>query len=279
MRGAYLLGQYEKSMPSSLSLAEKLALSRACGFDYMEISIDESDEKLARLDWGRAERLKLRAESERAGQPILSMCLSGHRRFPLGSPDAANAARALDISRKAVEFASDVGIRIIQLAGYDVYYSESSEETRRIFRENLGVTVTYAASRGILLGFETMETPFMNSCQKAMRYVDAISSPYLQVYPDIGNVRNAVGSAYLNDYAAARGHIVAAHLKETRPETFRDVPFGTGHVDFAGSIAALYRMGVRLFVGEFWYDGSMDAMAYARSAHDFLRDKFAQAGI
>ncbi len=43
-----LLGQYEKSMPHAMSLREKLALSRRCGFDYLEISVDETDEKLSR---------------------------------------------------------------------------------------------------------------------------------------------------------------------------------------------------------------------------------------
>ena len=50
---SYLLGQYEKSMPHSMSLREKLLLSRKCGFDYLEISVDETDEKLSRLDWGK----------------------------------------------------------------------------------------------------------------------------------------------------------------------------------------------------------------------------------
>lgn len=47
---AYRLGLYEKSMPNTLSLPEKLAEAKKAGFDYLELSIDESDEKLSRLD-------------------------------------------------------------------------------------------------------------------------------------------------------------------------------------------------------------------------------------
>ncbi len=36
-----------------------------------------------------------------------------------------------------------------------------------------------AAQYGILLGLETMETPFMNSVEKAMNVVNAVDSPYL----------------------------------------------------------------------------------------------------
>ena len=46
----YRLGLYEKSMPNFLSLEEKLKMVQETGFDYLEMSIDETDEKLARLD-------------------------------------------------------------------------------------------------------------------------------------------------------------------------------------------------------------------------------------
>ncbi len=39
-----------------------------------------------------------------------SMCLSAHRRFPLGSEDDAVRAQGLEIMRKAIQFAQDVAI-------------------------------------------------------------------------------------------------------------------------------------------------------------------------
>ena len=92
---------------------------------------------------------------------------------------------------KAIELADDLGIRIIQLAGYDVYYEDGDQQTKEYFIENLQKAVDMASKNGILLGFETMETPFMNTVEKAMEYVDIIQSPYLQVYPDTGNLKNA----------------------------------------------------------------------------------------
>ena len=46
----YYLGLYEKSMPNTLSWEEKLKVVKEAGFDYLEMSIDETEEKLARLD-------------------------------------------------------------------------------------------------------------------------------------------------------------------------------------------------------------------------------------
>ena len=40
----YRLGLYEKSMPGFLSLPQKLGQTKAAGFDYMELSVDETAE-------------------------------------------------------------------------------------------------------------------------------------------------------------------------------------------------------------------------------------------
>ena len=55
----YTLGLYEKAMPSVLGWDEKLISAREAGFDFVEISIDETDEKLDRLNMSKADRLKL----------------------------------------------------------------------------------------------------------------------------------------------------------------------------------------------------------------------------
>ena len=51
MLGEHLLGLYEKALPPSLTWAERLCTAKKLGFDFVEISIDEADERLARLDW------------------------------------------------------------------------------------------------------------------------------------------------------------------------------------------------------------------------------------
>jgi hexulose-6-phosphate isomerase len=45
------LGIYEKALPPELTWPERLALAKTCGFDFVEISVDETDLRLARLDW------------------------------------------------------------------------------------------------------------------------------------------------------------------------------------------------------------------------------------
>lgn len=255
----YTLGLYEKSMPAELSWKEKLEAAKSAGFDFLEMSIDETEEKLERLEMTEKERLELIKLTKDAGIPIGTMCLSGHRKYPLGSHDPEVKKKSIEIMSKAIKLASDLGIRIIQLAGYDVYYEESDEETRRYFTDNLKKAAEMAASAGVVLAFETMETGFMNTVEKAMKYVKQVSSVYLNVYPDIGNITNAAftnGTDVLEDLKLGSGRLAAMHLKETKPGIFREVPYGEGHVDFKKAIETAWKLGVRIYVAEFWYTGN-----------------------
>ena len=256
---AYTLGLYEKAMPGNLTWKEILEAAKAAGYDFVEISIDETEEKLARLDWSEKERMDLVKTMAETGMPLRTMCLSGHRKYPIGSSDPDTCARGMEIMEKAIRLAEDLGIRIIQLAGYDVYYEESTQDTVKRFGENLKNAVSMAARAGVVMGFETMETEFMNTVQKAMTYVEQINSPYLGVYLDMGNITNAAVSYHtdvLKDIRRGAGHLVAVHLKETVPGVFREVPFGTGHVDFPAVIRETWELGVRKYVTEFWYTGN-----------------------
>ena len=44
-------GIYEKALPKGISWQERLELAASLGFDFVEMSIDETDERLARLQW------------------------------------------------------------------------------------------------------------------------------------------------------------------------------------------------------------------------------------
>ena len=265
-----ILAVYEKAMPDALGWQEKIASAAQAGFDALEISIDESDWRLTRLDWDRASRNQLVSLTRDTGIYINTMCLSGHRKYPMGSADADIRRRSMEIMEKAIELSYDLGIRIIQLAGYDVYYEPSTEDSRSYFAENLEKGVRMAATRGIQLGFETMETDFMNTTEKAMKYVQMVDSPYLGVYPDIGNLTNGARNV-VADLQTGEGHICAAHLKETVAGVFRNRMFGDGRVDFAADIAELKRQGVGMYTAEFWYLGEPDYRINLRKAHDYLR--------
>jgi len=266
------LGIYEKAMPENLTLKEKLQLAEKAGFDFMEISIDESEQKLNRLYLSKKEFKELKNSIMNENINIKTMCLSGHRKYPLGSLNKAVREKSIEILEKAVEFASESSISIIQLAGYDVYYENSNFDTVNYFEENLFKCVKFAAQNGIILAFETMETPFMNTIEKAMKYVKIVNSPYLQIYPDIGNITNSADNVIF-DIESGKGHIAAVHLKETKEGIYRNLLFGEGRVDFDNCINEMKKQNVGMFLCEMWYDNKYQPLEFIKKAKNFFEDK------
>ncbi|WP_428770578.1 L-ribulose-5-phosphate 3-epimerase [Treponema sp. HNW] len=278
----YELGLYEKALPGELGMEQKLIIAGDCGFDFLQISIDETDEKIARLNMSKAELNYLNNLMSVTGVPIRSMCLSAHRKYPLGSENTAVRQKSLDIMQKALDLSAALGIRQIQLAGYDVYYEKGNEHTQRLFLENLAKSAEMAAKAGIILAFETMETPFMDTTAKAVYYVKRINSCYLQVYPDIGNLNNAAllyGHDVWEDLKTAAGHISELHLKETEPGKYRNMMYGEGCVDFSKAIDTAWDMGVRRYVTEFWYLGNPNWKDDIKKAHAYFTPLLTEKGI
>ena len=124
------LGLYEKAFPDDCSWHDRLSITKQAGFDFVEMSIDESDWRFARLDWGSKERNALLQDMADTGVSINSMCLSIQRRFPLGSSSASTRRQSLDILKKAIDLALAAHIKVILVPGYDVFYEESDDGTQ-----------------------------------------------------------------------------------------------------------------------------------------------------
>ncbi|CUX29688.1 L-ribulose-5-phosphate 3-epimerase [Clostridium sp. C105KSO13] len=276
-QNSYRLGLYEKAIPQDIGWRERLHVAKVAGFEYMEMSIDETEYRMKRLDWDDRKIAELRQLQEEEGFFIETMCLSAQRKFPLGSQKWESEAN--ELLKKAILFGKKMGIRFIMLQGYDCYYEEISNETSRLrFSKNLRKAVNFAASHGVMLAIETMENDFMNTVEKVMRSVHYVNSPYLMVYPDLGNITNGTEDI-LTDIETGRGYIVAAHLKETLPGKFREVPYGTGNVNFPAGIATLYEMGVRRYVAEFWHCGEESWGKVLVNNRRFLDEQFEKAKV
>jgi len=270
------LGLYEKALPDELSWRERLLAAKEAGYDFMEISIDETDGRMARLHWSGEEARKLMRDILETGTPLLTMCLSGNRRFPIGSEDKACRARGVALIKDAVDFSLRFGVRVVQLAGYDEFYGPRGPATERLFLESLREVVHYAACRGVILAIENVETPFMNTISKMQRYVERVNSPWLRLYPDIGNL-TAAGLTTEEIHAEIRGareSIVAFHVKDTLPGVIRGVPYEEGTVDFDDFFSFLETEGFQgLLVAEMWSDQSPASMAYPGKVQRLLREK------
>jgi len=273
-----LLGIYEKALPADMSWDERMKTAKESGYDFIEISIDETDERLERVERRPEAIEEICGAMRRQRMPVLTMCLSGNRRFPIGSENTETRSKGIKLIKDAVDFSLDIGVRVVQLAGYDEYYNPTSNRTRALFTKALDEIVGYAASRGVALAFETMETDMMDSIRKIMKFVNKVKSPYLQVYPDIGNLTSA-GVDLRQDFIAGQGHIMAIHLKDTVPGKIRDIPYGEGTVDFVGFFRFLRKIDFKgLLVAEMWAtDDRRASIDYIKTAREFLIGKYNEA--
>ena len=99
------------------------------------------------------------------------------------------------------------------------------------------------------------------------------------VGPDIGNL-----SAWDNDVQmelqAGIGHIVAVHVKDTKPGVFKNVPFGEGVVDFERCFETLKQSGYcGPYLIEMWSETAEDPAAEVAKARDWVKARMAKAGM
>lgn len=269
------LGLYEKALTFSWDWEKKLSMVKELGYDFMELSVD-ADHK-DRLDMSDDEIKELRDISWRLGVPLRTIALTANRFFPLGTKDDKKREDGKTLVKKAIVLAQKLGVRIVQIAAYDEYNEVSDEETGRLFIESMRECVKYAGLAGVMLAFETMDTPYAGTVKLCKRLVDMIGSPWLRIYADTGNIA-AQGLCFADDINNGASDILAVHLKDATPGISRDIDFGTGIVDFESDLRALRNAGYRgFFIAEMWWQDDPGYLEKVRNANLFLREKMKAA--
>jgi len=278
------IGIYEKALPRDMNWVDRFKAAREAGYDFLELSVDETPERMARLEWSLGERLEFFRSSRESGVPVPSMCLSGHRKIPFGSADGAVRRQASELMEKAIRFAGDTGIRVIQLAGYDVYYEPTTRESRERYVQGMAQALEVAAQHQVTLALEIMDTTFLNSISKYLVLKEQLPSPWFKLYPDLGNL-TAWGNDVARELSAGIHQIVGVHVKESKPVgpnfpgAFRDVPFGEGTVDFVHCFKTLHQLGYAgPFLIEMWTEKSADPLGEIARARQWVGERLKQGG-
>lgn len=272
------IGIYEKAIPNMYDWATKIKIAKEAGYDFIEMSIDETDERLFNLEWSKEMRGYVRNLLFDNDIYINSICLSAHRRFPFGSNNEQTRQKAYKIMDKAIILAKDLGVRNIQLAGYDVYYEDSNEETKSRFIEGLKYAAKKASSANVILSIEIMDTEFIGTITRCMEYISAVDSPWLQIYPDFGNLSQWTDTPEM-ELELGKNHIVGIHLKDTKPGVFKCVPFGEGTVNFSKLFNKIDELELQCpFLVEMWADNTVEntyaqSVEHIKKAKDWLIDK------
>ena len=237
-----VFGIYEKAVRPQ-SFEDMFRDARKAGYQSFELSIDASNGRLKRLFWGKKEAAEVWQAALRQDMKILTMCLSGHKRFPLGSSDPEITSAGMKIMEKALELGGRLGIRIIQLSGFDVYdQEERTEETRKRYVDNVFRASRMAERACVMLAIEPVEGNLL-AVRDTMEVVRKIDSHCLQIYPDVANI-NSLGINPIQELPCGKGHIAAVHMRDSLPGIYdATIPFGSGYLDFDGVFRKLDEIG------------------------------------
>ena len=176
----YYLGLYEKSMPNTLDLREKLRQAKDAGFDFMEISIDETDEKLSRLEMSKEERKDLVDAMYQVGLPIKTIASAATANILWAARIERSGPEAWEIMERPLSLPVIWGCGSSSWRDMTSITKRAARIPRPCFLENLKNPAEMAAAAGVTLAFETMETEFMNTVEKAMKYVKLVDSPLFE---------------------------------------------------------------------------------------------------
>ncbi len=265
-----VFGIYEKAVRPQ-SFEDMFRDARKAGYQSFELSIDASNGRLKRLFWGKKEAAEVWQAALRQDMKILTMCLSGHKRFPLGSSDPEITSAGMKIMEKALELGGRLGISIIQLSGFDVYdQEERTEETRKRYVDNVFRASRMAERACVMLAIEPVEGNLL-AVRDTMEVVRKIDSHCLQIYPDVANI-NSLGINPIQELPCGKGHIAAVHMRDSLPGIYdATIPFGSGYLDFDGVFRKLDEIGFcGPLVVEMWNTERTEYMEWIRQAREYM---------
>jgi hexulose-6-phosphate isomerase len=205
IRKGILLGM----LPKTLSIADKFALAKECGFQSMECGTEE-DQKVAE---------EIKAASDKTKFPIHSVMNQAHWKYPLSSPDREVVAQSVKGMQTSLRNAKLWGAETVLLVpavvnpevGYRQAWERSVVEIKKL--------VPMAAELKVIIAIEEVWNKFLLSPMEMANYVDSFRSPWVKAYFDVGNVALY---GYPQDWIRTLGNrIVKLHFKDF---TFRRDP-------------------------------------------------------
>lgn len=154
---------------------EKMKAVKAAGFDAVEMN--------SHMD--QAEVIKARDE---VGLPIVSVCGAKHWAEPLSDSNSATREQGFAALQQTLRDAKAYGATSILLVpgkvtkevNFDTCWQRSIEQITR--------AIPLASELGVKISIENVWNDFITSEDQAVKYLDAINSPWVTWHFDVGNI-------------------------------------------------------------------------------------------
>ncbi|MBO9606195.1 MAG: sugar phosphate isomerase/epimerase [Paenibacillaceae bacterium] len=241
-----LKGVNQWCFPEGTPLDSVLAVSKEAGYDAIELNLYESAHAVGlHKDMTAAQAEAIGEQVRSRGLQLRSLSCGLFGSMPLSSPDESVRENGRKLIEKQIELAALLGIRSVLVipgfvnndVSYEQCYARSLEELKRI--------VPLAERRQVLVGIENVGNRFLLSPLEMIRYIDALDSPQVGSYFDVGNVLPFGGIPQMW-IRLLRHRIFNVHVKDFRLRVGNAnglVPLLAGDVDWKMVREALVEVG------------------------------------
>lgn len=207
-------------------LKECFRLAKAAGFDGVEVALDETGE--INLGSSKEDILAIKEQAKAEGVELYSLASGLYWQYSLTAEAPEIREKAKSIVRKQLEIASWLGCDTIlvlpgavemgvgdnaEIVPYNVAYERSLGALKELSRD--------AEAAGVAIGIENVWNKFLLSPLELRDFIDAVGSPWVGSYFDVGNVLN-------NGFPEQWIKILGKRIKKVH---FKDYKTGVGSLD------------------------------------------------
>lgn len=222
-------------LPGDSSLDDRFKLAKDIGLDGVEVPpLDSADDVR-----------KFRAASDATGVKMHSIILGGWK-APIASADPAVAEQGIALIEGQLGVAKEIGAEAILVVPGVVDANNRYADIYQRSQAQLKKLAPKAEAAGVRLLIENVWNNFLLSPMEFARFLDEISSPFVQAYFDVGNV---VAFGWPEDWIRTLGsRIKKIHLKDFKRDSRQWVNLREGDVNWPQVRKALSEVGYKGYV-------------------------------
>jgi len=186
------------------------------------------------------------------------------------SADPAGRARRVQFYRHAIRCAAELESECVSLWSGVLRDEAPREEAMGRLVAGLGEVLDYAASQGVVIGFEPEPGMLIDSMERYEELLRLLDAPDLRLTLDVGHL-HCQGELPIADHVRRwSSRLVNVHLEDIRGRVHEHLMFGEGEIDFPPVLAALAEVGYQGGIHVELSRHSHDAPNAARRAFDFV---------
>ena len=259
------------------TLEQMIRILRNCRYQAIGITLDHHHLAPFTVEGPALRRLRRKLEEARLA-PVIE---TGARyvldpvrkhRPSLLSVDGEGRLRRVELIRRAIEIAEELGARVVSLWSGTPREGTPDTACWQRLEETLPELLDEAQRHDVVLGFEPEPGMFIERLDDFLELRKRVPHPALRLTLDMGHLAVSEKPPFERAIENSAKHLVNVHIDDIRGGVHEHLPLGEGEIDFAPLLAALKRSKYSGAVLVELSRNSHDAPAQAQKSIEFLRN-------